>query len=215
MICRLQSFLAQVLKVKYFPSTSFMQAEVWKSMSYKMEEYAKRAATVNKRPVFSGGEWLIEGLEKQASGSDSGAKRGILWCKLWSAQVPPKVHMHSWRLAKGILPTRAALTKKKVQLLDVECVFCSNSVKDSLHMLSAETLEAFLMALLVSWVERNNMVWRGKYYNTANMFEWSTTLVKEYKQCQLRNGSKKKRAKTKWSCPPRGRLKVNIDGSFV
>ncbi|KAL6145738.1 hypothetical protein ACLB2K_056423 [Fragaria x ananassa] len=119
-----------------------------------MEEYAKRAITVNKMPAFSGGEWLIEGLEKQALGSDSGAKRGRLWCKLWSAQVPPKV-------------------------------------------------------------ERNNMVRRGKYYNTANMFERSTALLKEYKQCHLRNGSKKKRAKTKWSCPTCGRLKVNIDRSFA
>ena len=87
---------------------------------------------------------LIEGLEKQASGSDSGAKRGRLWCKLWSAQVLNKVHMHSWRLAKGISPTRAALTRKKVQLLDVECVFCSNSVKDSLRLFkNCNALRAF------------------------------------------------------------------------
>ncbi|KAL6194913.1 hypothetical protein ACLB2K_035988 [Fragaria x ananassa] len=61
---------------------------------------------------------LVEGLEKQASGSDSGVKRGRLWCKLWSAQVPPKVSMHGWRLAQGTLPTRAALIKKKAQLPD-------------------------------------------------------------------------------------------------
>ncbi|XP_004292412.1 PREDICTED: putative ribonuclease H protein At1g65750-like [Fragaria vesca subsp. vesca] len=195
---------------------------------------------------------LVEGLEKQALGSDSGVKRGRLWCKLWSAQVPPKVRMHGWRLAQGTLPTRAALIKKKAQLPDVSCVFCLNSVEDSLHlfkncnalrafwkqymlqiqpythpsvsievwfwdmidMLSGETLGAFLMTLWVIWVERNNMVWRGKYYNAANMFEWSITLLREYKECHQHSGSKKKRAISKWSCPPRGRLKVNIDGSF-
>ncbi|KAL6180423.1 hypothetical protein ACLB2K_047086 [Fragaria x ananassa] len=46
------------------------------------------------------------------------------------------------------------------------------------------------------------------------MFGWSTALLNEYKECHQHSVSKKKRAISKWSCPPRGRLKVNIDWSF-
>ncbi|KAL6212173.1 hypothetical protein ACLB2K_017394 [Fragaria x ananassa] len=59
------------------------------------------------------------------------------------------------------------------------------------------------------------MVWRGKFYNIANMLEWSSSLLLEYKQCHQCSEGKQKRGKSKWKCPPRGRLKVSINGSFA
>ncbi|KAL6227535.1 hypothetical protein ACLB2K_001492 [Fragaria x ananassa] len=196
---------------------------------------------------------LLDGLNRKASGSDSNVQWSRLWCKLWRTQVPPKVRMHAWRLVKGTLPSRAALVKKQVQLPDVNCVFYSTNVEDSLHlfkncealqpfwqqgmvqihprthpsisvevwfwymveMLSGEKLEGFLMALWVIWVERNNMVWRGQFYNITNMMDWSSSLLLEYKHCHQRSVGTRKKNKSKWTCPPSGRLRVNIDGSFA
>ncbi|XP_062014420.1 uncharacterized protein LOC133730938 [Rosa rugosa] len=85
---------------------------------------------------------------------------------------------------------------------------------DMINALDGENLEYFLMALWVVWMERNNMVWKGSYFNIINMHAWATSFLNDYKKLHERQGRKARRAPIKWTCPPRGRLKINIDGSF-
>ncbi|KAL6180425.1 hypothetical protein ACLB2K_047088 [Fragaria x ananassa] len=58
MICRPQSLLAQVLQVKYFPSTCFMQAEIRKKMSYSW------------RSMLKGQQLLTKGLRYQVGNGE-------------------------------------------------------------------------------------------------------------------------------------------------
>ncbi|KAM5548825.1 hypothetical protein ABKV19_000305 [Rosa sericea] len=50
-----------------------------------------------------------------SSSSTTWGHKDQFWQKLWKLKVPPKVKMHTWRLVKGILPTKSALSKR-VQL---------------------------------------------------------------------------------------------------
>ncbi|XP_024172006.1 uncharacterized protein LOC112178017 [Rosa chinensis] len=85
---------------------------------------------------------------------------------------------------------------------------------DMVDALNGEKLEYFLMALWVVWMERNNIVWKASVSNPTNMHAWAKSFLHEYKQLHKRQGGKAKRSLIKWTCPPRGRLKINIDGSF-
>jgi hypothetical protein len=57
-------------------------------------------------------------------------------------------------------------------------------------------------------------MWEGKGCNPILMVGWSMRYLEDYQQHHPTKTPKKKRAPSKWVCPPRGRLKVNVDGSF-
>lgn len=56
-----------------------------------------------------------------------------MWNKIWHARIPPKVRVFIWRLLRGILPTRVALSKK-VPLPDLLCVFCNKHIESDVHI---------------------------------------------------------------------------------
>ncbi|PRQ54654.1 hypothetical protein RchiOBHm_Chr1g0316081 [Rosa chinensis] len=84
---------------------------------------------------------------------------------------------------------------------------------DMIDLLHGEHLEFFLLSLWAIWNERNNLVWKGRCFIPMNVVKWMCTYLDEYKKLHAR-GAKNGRHVTKWKCPPSGRLKVNIDGSF-
>jgi hypothetical protein len=59
---------------------------------------------------------------------------GSTWKEIWSLQVPNSVKMFLWRACKNILPTKENLFKRKV-LKDAICMFCSQEVESTRHVL--------------------------------------------------------------------------------
>ena len=73
-------------------------------------------------------------MEMLASSSTGGSSGGLAYKQLWKVNVPSKVRIHAWRLVKGVIPTRAALRRKRVDIADLSCPFCSEMVEDDKHM---------------------------------------------------------------------------------
>ncbi|XP_062021071.1 uncharacterized protein LOC133737560 [Rosa rugosa] len=140
---------------------------------------------------------------------------------------------------QNILPTRVNLARKCVQL-DTRCVFCNNYEEDALQLwgplqlevrnnpssnvhawllhvydlLPNHKLELFFMLVWAIWVECNNVTWKGTSFCPVNTATWATKLLEDYHAAHPGSPKKKSRHKTQWQLPPRGRLKLNIDGAF-
>ncbi|XP_061993749.1 uncharacterized protein LOC133711661 [Rosa rugosa] len=77
---------------------------------------------------------LDDGRSDRASSSNgSYGINATYWKIIWGANIPPKVRVFIWRLLRGILPTRRALSHK-VSLLDSNCLFCNHALEDGLHL---------------------------------------------------------------------------------
>ncbi|KAB2636102.1 hypothetical protein D8674_026636 [Pyrus ussuriensis x Pyrus communis] len=48
---------------------------------------------------------------------------GLLWKKLWATNVPTKVKICAWKIARDIIPTKMNLRKKRANS-DLLCLFC-------------------------------------------------------------------------------------------
>jgi hypothetical protein len=71
------------------------------------------------------------------------------------------------------------------------------------------------MHLWVVWNERNNILWNGGAFKPLIMSAWAIHHLEEYHKFHPLNIKLKKRRVSKWSCPPWGRLKINVDGVFT
>ncbi|GAA0152405.1 hypothetical protein LIER_37486 [Lithospermum erythrorhizon] len=52
---------------------------------------------------------------------------------IWSSRVPPRVKIFIWKCVSNILPTKDRL-RRRVVLLDSNCVLCQNANEDLLHL---------------------------------------------------------------------------------
>ncbi|PRQ45142.1 putative ribonuclease H-like domain, reverse transcriptase zinc-binding domain-containing protein [Rosa chinensis] len=89
-----------------------------------------------------------------------------------------------------------------------------NWLFDVLDMLNSNQVDFFFMALWSVWTERNKIVWNDGCFQPMHMIQWCTSSLEEFQKYHQKVACKKKRPLTKWQCPPRGRLKINIDGAF-
>ncbi|CAN1335989.1 Putative ribonuclease H protein At1g65750, partial [Linum perenne] len=55
------------------------------------------------------------------------------WQRLWGLYIPPKLKQFCWRLARGILPTRTTLIRRRRDV-PVECGVCSGPAEDDWHL---------------------------------------------------------------------------------
>ena len=55
------------------------------------------------------------------------------WATLWKLQVPPKVKAFLWRACQNILPTRAKLAQKRIEV-PTECVMCRSGTEDLFYV---------------------------------------------------------------------------------
>ncbi|XP_062017671.1 uncharacterized protein LOC133734024 [Rosa rugosa] len=83
-----------------------------------------------------------------------------------------------------------------------------------IDVLHGEQLCMFFMALWSLWNERNKIIWQGGHFNPMFAAQWAVNYLVEFQQVRYKPTVKMKRSVTKWECPPRGRLKINIDGAF-
>lgn len=77
-----------------------------------------------------------------------------------------------------------------------------------------EQIALFFMNLWTIWGERNKIIWEGGSFNPTFMASRSSELLHEYQKYHPLKLKTKTRPVSKWEFPPRGRLKMNIDGSF-
>ena len=75
-------------------------------------------------------------------------------------------------------------------------------------------IELLCMCLWVIWSERNNIVWNSNYFDPLHMASWATQTLEEYQRFHPISSKKMQRPHSHWEFPPRGRLKINVDGSW-
>ncbi|XP_062005991.1 uncharacterized protein LOC133723187 [Rosa rugosa] len=170
---------------------------------------------------------LTEQLGRRASTSESHVEGEFIFKKLWKINVPPKVKLQTWCLVKGILPTRVALAKR-VQLSDVMCPFCSVAGEDGRYVFKECDVVNVLwrtgtlklkpaehsMQLVVEWICAMFRSLPGDSFNPVGMHDWVVNYLEDFKKHHVRSRNKERRPIAKWLFPPRGRLKVNVDGGF-
>ena len=59
--------------------------------------------------------------------------RVMVWRKLWTTKVAPKIKYFMWRLFQGILSTRMRLREKEI-ILESECVVCGTQRESIKHL---------------------------------------------------------------------------------
>ncbi|XP_045789329.1 uncharacterized protein LOC123884299 [Trifolium pratense] len=82
--------------------------------------------------VRSAHHLLKQHSSRNAAGT-SGQQTDILWREIWRAPVPNRVRNFLWRLGKNILPTRANLSRKGVQVENL-CPQCNNAPETIDHL---------------------------------------------------------------------------------
>ena len=70
-----------------------------------------------------------QGVQSTSSAPNGERK---LWSRVWSGQVPPKVNVFIWKLAKDILPTRRAKFIRRMEVSDI-CPLCDREPETSYH----------------------------------------------------------------------------------
>ncbi|XP_024190354.1 uncharacterized protein LOC112194337 [Rosa chinensis] len=85
---------------------------------------------------------------------------------------------------------------------------------DMIDIPSNDQLDLFFMALWSVWIERNKIVWNDGSCQPMYMIQWCMRSLEEFQKYHPKATNKKKRRVTKWQCPPKGRLKINIDGAY-
>ena len=71
----------------------------------------------------------------QGTSSSSSAPDGArkVWSRVWSGQVPPKVNVFTWKLARDSLPTRRAKYIRHLEASDT-CALCGREPETSYHV---------------------------------------------------------------------------------
>ncbi|XP_004298184.1 PREDICTED: uncharacterized protein LOC101290856 [Fragaria vesca subsp. vesca] len=88
-------------------------------------------------------------------------------------------------------------------------------IQDILENLQAPQMEVFFILLWSIWVERNYVVWNGSRVDPRETVRWVMALLDEYKRAQpVANKGKRSRQEERWIFPPRGKLKLNLDGAY-
>lgn len=78
----------------------------------------KKTGIFSVRSAYNLALRLKQGEEIQSSSSAPDGERK-LWSRVWSGQVPPKVNVFIWKLAKDKLPTRRAKFIRRLEASDI------------------------------------------------------------------------------------------------
>ncbi|KAM5582252.1 hypothetical protein ABKV19_002583, partial [Rosa sericea] len=87
-------------------------------------------------------------------------------------------------------------------------------VLNVMELLHGGQFELFCMLLWVIWTERNNVLWKGTCFNASSAAQWASKFLEDFHKHHPVGQQKNPRIRSKWELPPRGRLKINVDGSY-
>lgn len=113
----------------------------------------------------------------------------ILWNRLWSMQVPPKMRVFYWRVAREILPTRRILITRGVSV-DVCCQACLCNETEFHALVGCPAVaQVWQLASLIDWVitERQFKTWFGSILETKSKVEVCKVVFLMYTVWHARN----------------------------
>ncbi|KAL0006956.1 hypothetical protein SO802_008458 [Lithocarpus litseifolius] len=156
-----------------------------------------------------------KGKERGESSDPSLMKR--FWQKLWRAKIPTKVRAFGWKACQNILPTKMNLFHRQV-LEDPICDECGLEPKTVIHVLCqcSKAREVWNLCHLQHLIEGKgdfaDMLWKCSVdlNKESNMLDMVLMIAwTQETPTQTRSNSP---GSDKWTPPPTGWYKVNIDG---
>lgn len=121
--------------------------------------------------------------------------------------------LHLFKHCQALISFWNASPLGQIPLASLNCSL-SDWICEVLSTFSSQQIDLFLSCLWVVWTERNNVVWKNHIFCPVVMASWAVKLLEEFQKLHPNCSKGKKRTPSRWVCPPRGRLKVNVDGAF-
>uniref|UniRef100_A0A803MS15 Reverse transcriptase zinc-binding domain-containing protein n=1 Tax=Chenopodium quinoa TaxID=63459 RepID=A0A803MS15_CHEQI len=111
------TLIEQVLKGRYYPNSSFMEANVGVNPSYKWCGIAET-------------RWVVRRVMRWRIGDGESVR---VWTNQW-LEVLPRVNVFAWRACQNALPTRCGI---QTQIYDYnpECVIYNRGFESTIHAL--------------------------------------------------------------------------------
>ncbi|XP_058764138.1 uncharacterized protein LOC131637556 [Vicia villosa] len=101
----------------------------WRNMEDKLIWYPEKDGEFSVKSAYH----LLRSKRDAAFPGPSSHSQNLVWKRIWQAPVHNRVRNFLWRTAKDILPTRANLHKRKVNLAP-DCPLCHSHVESSNHL---------------------------------------------------------------------------------
>ncbi|XP_043812758.1 uncharacterized protein LOC122723715 [Manihot esculenta] len=106
------------------------------------------------------------------------------WNRLWSLDVPPKVHNFLWRACRGVLPTRNILLRRGIHV-PAACLFCDHDESIShvfLHcpMAVEERTTRMTIHAWKLWHARNDRLWVNKVLSPSEVHHAASSYFNDY-----------------------------------
>ncbi|KAI5355370.1 hypothetical protein L3X38_008265 [Prunus dulcis] len=143
--------------------------------------------------------------------------QNAFWRKVWSQQVPQKILYFTWRAIKNYLPCRSNLLKRKI-ISEDSCPICNVNSESVIHALwSCPNAQKVWKKVLFMGVFTGI-----KFSNYGDLFEIATMYLSRAHHLAGEYGSLVEgepklfvEKPTKWSPPPAGKYKLNVDAAFI
>ncbi|ONH95057.1 hypothetical protein PRUPE_7G049300 [Prunus persica] len=164
--------------------------------------------------------------------------QNAFWRKVWSQEVPQKILYFNWRAIKNYLPCRSNLLKRKI-ISEDSCPICNVNSESVIHALwscpNAQKVwkkvlfkEVFtglnfsnygdlfeIATMYLSKYEINKTVIEGRSCAQDVIFNRAHHLAGEYGSLVKGEPNLIVEKPTKWSPPPAGKYKLNVDAAFI
>ncbi|XP_062028747.1 uncharacterized protein LOC133744696 [Rosa rugosa] len=152
-----------------------------------------------------------------SSSNATGRQLGRYWAAVWKMHVPAKVKAEtSLHIFKECTAIKSFWLEGPLKLAphNHPAPNICEWMWSMIDTLSTEEQGLFCTSLWAVWAERNKVLWQGSVLNPASLAQWVGQYLEVFQTYHYKPSVKQKRLKTKWECPPSGRLKINVDGAF-
>ncbi|XP_059451001.1 uncharacterized protein LOC132181785 [Corylus avellana] len=121
-----KSLIARIMKAKYNPDASVLEAPLGKTPSFAWRSIQSSIGLI--------GEGLIWRMGMEIQLGSSRSRDSELWHFLWNLPIPNAEKHFFWRACHEILPTRDNLWRRKV-IDDPRCPICESKEESTFHIL--------------------------------------------------------------------------------